>query len=431
VFADFPRIRVAALVACLLTGLAMAGCTGGAAKGGHACSPSATGGGQCTVWVPGFANVTKVSATSANDQWFFELDHLGKTFAEHWDGRAWHRVPIRVPQGYTPEDATAGGPADVWVVSRDDNDLPAPLVFSHWDGHAWTNHPAAPWRYPGTPETPRPYFGTARFLPAVSPAGGLWAMEERDGARLERWDGHDWRAVEAPGIYEDNVAAPALPGPAEVWLASDAVLDHWTGTAWQRLTLPTGVEVDTLAIGPGGDLWVSVHPPRSTRDLSPPPHQLQHLEGSSWRQVPVTSRLGLFDGGLAADGKGGLWLSVSPSLDRTYFRPGSFPPATVDRLGLHGAVGGLVHRAASGVVTEVAGPRPSYATLALGAPTYDDKWQTPPWQDHVSTALMAVLPGTGTVWFQEYHVLDDPRAYGSDEYISGDVRLLQRYRPRP
>jgi hypothetical protein len=409
---DDRRIRVAAVAACLLTALAVAGCGGGAARAGHACAPSATGGGrQCTLRVPGLDRVTTVAATSASDLWFFDLPQAG---GEHWDGRAWHRFQLRIPPDYAPDDVKVVGPADVWVAARTFS-RPAPTVFAHWDGHAWTDHPAAPWRVTGIPEQ-------TRFLPAVS-AAGVWAVDGGSG-RLERWDGQGWRAVKAPGIAGDDKAA-ASPGAGDVWLSTGNAVEHWTGTAWQRLDLPRGDGFDALAVGPGGDLWVSVHP-----DMGREVHQLLHREGSSWREVPATSTLGSFDGQLAADGKGGLWLSVSPPQGTEPGANGGLAAATVDRQGLHGAVGGLVHRTVAGAVSEVAGPRPSYATLASGAPTDEHERQPTPWRDEIRTMLLAVVPGTGTVWFAQDHTLYSPgleNAYNED-YSRGGASLLQRYR---
>ncbi|MFL6074349.1 MAG: hypothetical protein ACJ73S_13225 [Mycobacteriales bacterium] len=411
--ADGRLVRAAA-AACLLPVLTVAACDGGGPakerKESHACTPSATGAGRCTVRVPGLDTVTTVAATSASDLWFFALP---QATGEHWDGRAWHRFPLRLPPDYAPDDVRVVGPADIWVAAQTSS-RPAPTVFAHWDGRTWTDHPAAPWQLTGIPDP-------TRFLPAPS-AAGLWATEGSD--RLERWDGQNWRAVKAPGIADTGTAAPASPGAGEVWVATGTAVDHWTGTAWQRLDLPAGDWADALATGPGGDLWVSVHP-----DLSRHLHQLLHREGSSWRQVPVTSTLGSFDGQLTADGQGGLWLSVSPAQGTDPVANGGLAAATVDRRGLHGAVGGLVHRTAAGAVTEVAGPRPPYATLAAGAPTNEHKRLPAPWRDEIRTMLLAVVPGTGTVWFAQRHKLYSPGLEGAynEDYSRGDLTLLQRY----
>jgi hypothetical protein len=350
--------------------------------------------------VPGLDEVTTIVATSATDLWFFDLPETG---GKHWDGRAWHRFTLRVPRDYAPYDVKVVGPDDVWVAAHTYSGS-EPSVFAHWDGRAWTDHPG-PWLGTGGSDPPH-------FLPAAS-AAGLWAL---DGPAMpERWDGQAWRAVKLPGITGDSVSgfltsAFVSPGPGEVWLPDGIEVEHWTGTAWQRLRLPGDESADKLTVGPGGDLWVSTKG-----------HQLLHREGSSWREVPVTSKLGSFDGQLAADGQGGLWLSV-----------GDVGDATVDRHGLHGAVGGLVHRTAAGAVTEVAGPRPSYAKLRSGAPTDQGERLPTPWQDEIRTTLLAVTPGT--VWFTQDHRLDYPPLDDGEyheDYATGDLTLLQRYSAGP
>jgi hypothetical protein len=385
---------------CLLLGLAVAGSGDGVLAERNACAPSATGGGLCAMGVPVLDRVDAIAATSPRDLWFFEFDYPE---GEHWDGRAWHRFSPRLPQDYVPYDVTAVGP-DVWVAATALSGSSSHTVFARWDGRTWTDHPA--------PAALTKYSGP-QFLP-VTPSGGLWAVDG-GSSTLERWDGRDWRAVAAPGFEGLTTAAPTSPGPDEVWVTTGTAIDHWTGTAWQQLDIPGGGTLGAPVVGPGGDVWVS-------RELPDGIHQLLHREGSSWRQVPVTSTLGSFDGQLAADGQGGLWLSVSPPR-------GTRPTATVDRRGLHGAAGGLVHRTAAGAVTEVAGPRPSYATLAADAPTDERKRLPVPWRDEISIRLLAVIPGTGAVWFSADHDLSFPpleEEYNED-YRSGSRSLLQRY----
>jgi hypothetical protein len=75
----------------------------------------------------------------------------------------------------------------------------------------------------------------------------------------------------------------------------------------------------------------------------------------------------------------------------------------------------------------MAGPHPSYATLAAGAPPNEDRRLPPPWRDAISTALLAVVPGTGTVWFTQHHALLAPSFEDrySDDYGRGALHLLQ------
>jgi hypothetical protein len=141
---------------------------------------------------------------------------------EHWDGKAWHIVPV--PSGASPSvlsSISGSGAHDIWVAGGQlrpgTTNIAAPLV-EHWDGTAWhvaslpdigANGAKATGIYAASS-------GDAWVTNLVAPNPGT------PGVFLH-WDGTNWTKVQVPGPQEFGVTSQysgiAGTGPDDVWAA--------------------------------------------------------------------------------------------------------------------------------------------------------------------------------------------------------------------
>jgi hypothetical protein len=372
------------------------------------CPPTLSPARFCTVGLPDPVSVTVVTSTSSSDVWAFKFDSPVEA-AWHWNGRSWQKTGLKPSAGQRMDTATEVAPDDVWIAA---NPI-APSgqgVFEHWDGKNWRSYPAPP--------------GHGRSeVNAIRVGAGhsVWAID-RQRSLLEKWDGSAWRVVNAPGLTRHSNVPPIAPGRGDVWITANRTAEHWDGRSWRILPRPPGSPlvdpwsspVDMVATA-DDDVWLSYGGIRGSATLA-------HWDGKAWRLVSVSTTLGTFTGQIAADGHGGLWLAVDPGNSVQ-------PVTTVDQDGVHGLVGGLVHRTAAGAVRQFPGLRPSYRQLAEKAPTNGSDRTDPPWNDTVAVRLQCVVPGTGTVWLTQSHRLEDPDLNNgeyNEDYSHGDLHLVQR-----
>lgn len=124
----------------------------------------------------------------------------------------------------------------------------------HWDGSSWLILD------PGRPST-----GDVINVIAVDTAGRPWIgwlqfPSPPGGGRVQRYDGSSWTGFD----IEDAVplgsavwAIAQLPG-GDVWVASDAGLARFDGTAWTDATADDGYRGErSVATGPDGTVWAA------------------------------------------------------------------------------------------------------------------------------------------------------------------------------
>ncbi|WP_146778866.1 hypothetical protein [Actinomadura craniellae] len=218
-----------------------------------------------------------------------------------WNGTAWDRQAV--PAGTAPElvDVDARGPANAWAVGQSAN--PADVRALRWNGRAWRAVP-----YP-----------LAKPLGVSVDSGGTaWSVgcTESDCAVLQR-QGGDWVRHD-PGISPSAIAART---PHDVWAGgTGGPLARYDGTAWTPVPLPGQWPHWVLQILPlaANDVWVYTLP---FDPLFSGPRVL-HWDGTTWteHQPPPPSSLQQvgaladdpgFLGGIASDGRGGLWLQTN------------------------------------------------------------------------------------------------------------------------
>jgi len=90
----------------------------------------------------GQATLYDVWQVSPNDVWAVGSSWTGdRPVAEHWDGSAWHDVPVPDPTPYDDRLSAISGSAadDLWAVGSAGGGFQT--LAEHWDGSAWTRVP--------------------------------------------------------------------------------------------------------------------------------------------------------------------------------------------------------------------------------------------------------------------------------------------------
>jgi hypothetical protein len=164
-----------------------------------------------------------VDAISAADAWAVGDDlSTNGPIAQHWDGSAWHLVPMPSHLGSLTAVEMLSG-TDVWAVGEDFT-TGGPL-FEHWNGSAWSVFPV-PNPFPAV-EAP------VVDVERVAGTGRLWAVGE--GVAFQFAHG-TWTFSQMPGFAA--VDSLAIPAQRDVWAvgssAGGGITEHFDGTRWTK-----------------------------------------------------------------------------------------------------------------------------------------------------------------------------------------------------
>jgi hypothetical protein len=246
--------------------------------------------------VPAYSWVEDVSAVSPTDIWAVGAQRAQdapahETLIEHWDGNEWTVVPSpNVPEGDWTllEDVAAVSSNDVWAVGRWITLSPTIVSHSailHWDGSAWSIV-----AHPGT--------GALWGVVSIS-SDDVWAGGE--GGKLH-WDGEEWSLF--PNVGPSTTEELAAISSRDVWAVGSrsnatglkALAEHWDGTSWKRVKLPT---LGSQPPAPEGDASALIGVSAvSSRDVwavgyfGPAfnPNTLTlHWNGKRWKHIPSPS----------------------------------------------------------------------------------------------------------------------------------------------
>lgn len=279
-------------------------------------------------------------------------------------GAAGWRVTATLTGRGIPVAITASDRANAWEVSDTTRGLADShaLAFRHWNGVRW-QAVAAPKVFPYRDEV----IGAIGAIAAAPPSGAIVAVGRRlsEQTGLARWTGTAWEPAVRLGtkITMDAAVAPAAqdawvfgynanwgPGdtgyalhyssgkwhparvpvngetasatsPGDVWvlgtagqLSGKAAAMVYNGARWRVVSLPRlGAPVVRLfgwgiAAVSADSAWVLV----STGSLANQKPVLLHWQGGHWTviKVPYAGQAGAFNAPLAADGHGGVWLTL-------------------------------------------------------------------------------------------------------------------------
>lgn len=261
------------------------------------------------VWKGRAGALYSVKALSPNDVWATGRDGQGAT-AVHWDGRAWTvlapRLPQLVGQSLLIESALRSG-SDVWAAGLFVNQDQAFVV--HWDGTSWsldtgltlaqtalrsisvapsgtlwavgetvvgtTHHPLIQKATAGGPWTPVPT-GIAPTREIL--LHGVLAVSDQDV-----WATGYENVRRAGGVVENPIAVHVGPSGVELTpmaavkqgrprhlaafapndvvavgdqLGTAPLVEHWDGTSWQLMTVPTTQRLFGVASSPAShEVW--------------------------------------------------------------------------------------------------------------------------------------------------------------------------------
>jgi hypothetical protein len=231
-----------------------------------------------------------VTATSATDAWALGYTNTITPLAVHWDGTAWTVVPTPEPGSYHyMYDIDGAAPNDVWAVGNysDSRGYIHPMAL-HWDGAAWT-----------VAEVPEAPGGNNIFYAVHAVATtDVWAVGIKGSGPfqfqplIEHWDGTAWTVVPVaplPGD-SDQLYGVSGSGPDDAWAVGfygdpvTPLIEHWDGTAWTQVdgpALPDRNQLfDVAAISPD-DAWAV-----GVRSADQEAFAL-HWDGARWDFVAV------------------------------------------------------------------------------------------------------------------------------------------------
>lgn len=264
-----------------------------------------------------------VSASGENDVWA-----LGDQLLEHWDGQDWRGVATARFRGSRLLHAIATrGPRDAWVVGerwRGTGKVGKTLA-EHWNGKRWS-----------VVETPNPSAAGRRYdaiLQAVSIrsrtdawAVGHWLTGPHmliSRTLIEHWNGRRWRIVPSPsvrasnGVLYDILFAVSADRSDDAWAVGSygsqaggyggkgdhALAVHWNGDHWSLATLPVIRERSLLSgvAARAGQVW-------AVGDRGVPPHRhralVERWNGVRWSIAPSPRGFDLAGLSISPGGKG-------------------------------------------------------------------------------------------------------------------------------
>ena len=265
-----------------------------------------------------YPNYEGLSASGPDDGWLVGQTESDTLSVEHWTGRAWASVtpPAKFDEvGVAASDSVVGSAsaADMWTFPS----RASGLYALHWTGSGWHGY-----RLRGVAAI----FGTAVFSDSDA-----WAFGQSTTGKIglgnsspfvARFDGSGWKRSSMPGVPV-NVSAlaahdiwafgPTTSTAADGRAAQDVVAMHWTGHRWYTRQIPraAGDFVIAAAATAVHSLWAVEEPVGSPAGTgsSAGPMRVFHWNGSRWTDV-VTDAADVYQGALASDGHGGIWVQA-------------------------------------------------------------------------------------------------------------------------
>lgn len=254
-------------------------------------------------------DLTAIAALSGKQAWAVGYRLKSATALEavalRWDGTSWTQEST-LPENSFPQALAVRSAADIWTVGS---------ASVHWDGTKWTTYQLD--RDPGGRVVPDAVTTTSD--------GKAWtvgrAMDRsvKDGVpAIQSWDGKSWHRQTLPDVGKGELTGVTAVAPDDIWAAGaayapdatsrqTALLLHWNGSSWKRVTAP----------GPqGSDHWLGGITALAADDIwavggsasgSTERPLAVHWNGTAWTEAKTPN---VADGRLRAVGKAGngeLW----------------------------------------------------------------------------------------------------------------------------
>jgi hypothetical protein len=244
------------------------------------------------------AQFSAITATAGCNAWAVGDDGLdpGRELVEHWNGRRWAIQHTPIHKGHL-NGVSALSPADVWAVGESGGDA----VFEHWDGKAWRRVPSPLWRRV-----------TMNAITAISPTD-VWAVGKVSApgpgapsrSLLIHWDGRTWRRIApSPANAVDELVGVTGTSAVDVWVVGcgtntgkeAAVILHWNGRRWQRVPNPRVPAkqrlscLDSVSASSADDVWALVDVESFKRERNVVDELdhvvIEHWDGRRWQLMP-------------------------------------------------------------------------------------------------------------------------------------------------
>ena len=196
-----------------------------------------------------FPGLGGVAATGASQVWAVGGHNSpGQTLTLRWNGTAWRHVqspnPVD-PRGINGLDAVAAtSGTDAWAVGAGGTNSVDQIIALHWDGTAWHSVPV-----------PEPDRFHDLYSVAATSAANAWAVGDYGTNSVShtlvlRWNGTAWSQVPSPSpggsAGNNSLSAVAATSATDAWAvgnyssasASGTLILHWDGTAWTQVPSP-------------------------------------------------------------------------------------------------------------------------------------------------------------------------------------------------
>jgi hypothetical protein len=224
----------------------------------------------------------------------------GRTLTSRWNGLAF--VEVAAPA--TPMCASVNGvagrsTADIWAAGSTNNGRDTHL--RHWDGSSWSAVAGA--TIPLPPSGGRRQRSTALNAVAAIASADVWAVgmaEFQDFKRyalIEHWTGSAWQLVPGPtgtgvlygitALAPSNVWAVGLAGGSS---GAQTLVTHWNGSKWTTVPSPNANLNNSLrgvAAVSATDVWAVGDSIKNAFDgVSVSKTLVERWNGTSWSIVP-------------------------------------------------------------------------------------------------------------------------------------------------
>lgn len=216
-----------------------------------------------------------VVAITPRDAW--AVGHYGslahpRILIEHWNGTAWHRMPVSPAAGWL-DSVAATSARDVWATGLSGTRA----LILHFDGAEWRRVAS-----PAAGHGPAVLAGVA----ALSRHDGWAAGITGDKVLIEHWNGTSWTRVPSPSPQRQSLlSGVSAASPRDVWAVggiSKTLILHWNGIRWRRVPSPspgTGAVLDGVTAVSARDAWATGSSARGALIL--------HWNGTAWRPARI------------------------------------------------------------------------------------------------------------------------------------------------
>lgn len=260
-----------------------------------------------------------VAAVSANDVWAVG-SLASQALIEHWNGSLWSVVPgPAISTGGELNGISALAANDIWAVGGTYPEGAAQVrrgftlhtLIEHWNGQQWSIVPSPDAVQVAQPAAGKPPQGLNRLMSiAAVSANNVWAVGSAEQSAsgqstlhsiplVEHWDGSHWSIVPLPTIGGDaTLKAVTAVSAGEVWAAGYSaprgtfppkpLFAHWDGHTWNFMQGPDtgfyGAEPAAISASAVNDVWAVGNKPGNT---NPGPLLIEHWDGARWSLMPV------------------------------------------------------------------------------------------------------------------------------------------------